>query len=104
MLPKEEYISLLANLFQRGLCLDMIDIDGKQDSPDISDEDRISFKAADEALSGVDLDELFDNAEILEIPDKYPEFYEYLRELQLERQEDGHGERTIEDASADEEV
>lgn len=104
MLPKEEYISLLANLFQRGLCLDMIDIDGKQDSPDISDEERISFKAADEALSRVDLDELFDNAEILEIPDKYPEFYEYLRELQLERQEDGHGERTIEDASADEEV
>lgn len=104
MLPKEEYISLLANLFQRGLCLDMIDIDGKQDSPDISDEERISFKAADEALSRVDLDELFDNAEILEIPDKYPEFYEYLRELQLERQEDGHGERTIEDVSADEEV
>lgn len=104
MLPKEEYISLLANLFQRGLCLDMIDIDGKQDSPDISDEERINFKAADEALSRVDLDELFDNAEILEIPDKYPEFYEYLRELQLERQEDGHGERTIEDVSADEEV
>lgn len=104
MLPKEEYISLLVNLFQRGLCLDMIDIDGKQDSPDISDEERISFKAADEALSRVDLDELFDNAEILEIPDKYPEFYEYLRELQLERQEDGHGERTIEDVSADEEV
>lgn len=104
MLPKEEYVSLLANLFQRGLCLDMIDIDGKQDSPDISDEERISFKAADEALSRVDLDELFDNAEILEIPDKYPEFYEYLRELQLERQEDGHGERTIEDVSADEEV
>lgn len=104
MLPKEEYISLLANLFQRGLCLDMIDIDGKQDSPDISDEERISFKAADEALSRVDLDELFDNAEILEIPDKYPEFYEYLRELQLERQEDGHGERTIENVSADEEV
>ena len=101
MLPKEEYVSLLANLFQRGLCLDMIDIDGKQDSPDISDEERISFKAADEALSRVDLDELFDNAEILEIPDKYPEFYEYLRELQLERQEDGHGERTIEDVSAD---
>lgn len=104
MLPKEEYISLLANLFQRGLCLDMIDIDGKQDSPDISDEERINFKAADEALSRVDLDELFDNAEILEIPDKYPEFYEYLRELQLERQEDGHGERTIEDVSADEEI
>lgn len=104
MLPKEEYISLLANLFQRGLCLDMIDIDGKQDSPDISDEERINFKAADEALSRVDLDELFDNAEILEIPDKYPEFYEYLRELQLERQEDGHGERTIEDVYADEEV
>lgn len=104
MLPKEEYISLLANLFQRGLCLDMIDIDGKQDSPDISDEERINFKAADEALSRGDLDELFDNAEILEIPDKYPEFYEYLRELQLERQEDGHGERTIEDVSADEEV
>lgn len=104
MLPKEEYISLLANLFQRGLCLDMIDIDGKQDSPDISDEERINFKAADEALSRVDLDKLFDNAEILEIPDKYPEFYEYLRELQLERQEDGHGERTIEDVSADEEV
>lgn len=104
MLPKEEYISLLANLFQRGLCLDMIDIDGKQDSPDISDEERINFKTADEALSRVDLDELFDNAEILEIPDKYPEFYEYLRELQLERQEDGHGERTIEDVSADEEV
>ena len=104
MLPKEEYISLLANLFQRGLCLDMIDIDGKQDSPDISDEERINFKAADEALSRVDLDELFDNAEILEIPDKYPEFYEYLRELQLERQEDGHGERAIEDVSADEEV
>ena len=104
MLPKEEYVSLLANLFQRGLCLDMIDIDGKQDSPDISDEERINFKAADEALSRVDLDELFDNAEILEIPDKYPEFYEYLRELQLERQEDGHGERTIEDVSADEEV
>ena len=104
MLPKEEYISLLANLFQRGLCLDMIDIDGKQDSPDISDEERINFKAADEALSRVDLDELFDNAEILEIPDKYPEFYEYLRELQLERQEDGHGERTIEDVSADEEA
>lgn len=104
MLPKEEYVSLLANLFQRGLCLDMIDIDGKQDSPDISDEERISFKAADEALSRVDLDELFDNAEILEIPDKYPEFYEYLRELQLERQEDGHGERIIEDVSADEEV
>ena len=104
MLPKEEYISLLANLFQRGLCLDMIDIDGKQDSPDISDEERISFKAADEALSRVNLDELFDNAEILEIPDKYPEFYEYLRELQLERQEDEHGERILEDVSADEEV
>lgn len=103
MLPKEEYINLLASLFQRGLCLNMVDIDGKQNDLDISDEERFSFMAADEALDRVDLDDLFDNAETLLIPEKYPEFYEYLRELQLERQEDGHGERTIED-TLDEEV
>ena len=104
MLPKEEYINLLADLFQRGLCLDMVDVNEKQNDPDISDEERFSFMAADEALDRVDLDDLFDNAEALQIPDKYPEFYEYLRELQLERQGDEHGERTIEDAVTDEEV
>ena len=39
--------------------------------------------AADEALDRVDLDDLFDNAETLLIPEKYPEFYHLMTALFL---------------------
>lgn len=48
-------------------------------------------------MNRVDLDELYDNAKALLIPEKYPEFYKYLCDRKLELEENSHDERTPED-------
>ena len=84
VLPTDGLIDTLACLFRHGLCLDMIDISGLRESPKISDDDKYLYEVADHALERVDLDDLFENAAKLGIPDKYPAFYEFLSGLQIE--------------------
>lgn len=96
-LDTEKLLNLMTSLFQRGLALDVIDISGKRDNPDITQDEKLLYDAAEASLNRVDLDELYDNAKALLIPEKYPEFYKYLCDRKLELEENSHDERTPED-------
>ena len=90
MLSTDEYIKLLAACFENGLALDSVDVDGLS-SGDITDNERYMFDAAEGALDRIDMDELLSKAEELNIPDKYPRFYDYM--LSLQKEHDGHEDR-----------
>ena len=94
---KEKLLNLMTSLFQNGLALDIIDISGKRNDYNISQENKFLYDAADAAFNRVDIDLLYNNAESLHIPEKYPEFFAYLCDLQIRREEDGRDERNSED-------
>ena len=81
------YIKLLVMLFQSGQALDAIDTSGiGRDS--MSPELKRFYEASDIALEKVDTELLYEKAEELDIPEKYPDFYEYLETLQKQKEED----------------
>ena len=90
LLSTDEYIKLLAACFENGLALDSVDVDGLSFG-DITDNERYMFEAAEGALDRIDMDELLSKAEELNIPDKYPRFYDYM--LSLQKEHDGHEDR-----------
>lgn len=102
VLSQNEFIALLAELFSRGQALDMVDVSNEREHGNITDGQKFVYDAADAALDIIDLDKLFDNAEEYELAEKYPDFYEFLREQCLLRDSDGHEERVPVEAVADE--
>ena len=102
VLSQNEFIALLAELFSRGQALDMVDVSNEREHGNITDGQKFVYDAADTALDIIDLDKLFDNAEEYELAEKYPDFYEFLREQCLLRDSDGHEERVPVEAVADE--
>ena len=81
------YIKLLVMLFQSGQALDAIDTSGI-DRDSMSPELKRFYEASDIALGKVDTELLYEKAEELDIPEKYPDFYEYLETLQKQKEED----------------
>lgn len=102
VLSQNEFIALLAELFSRGQALDMVDVSNEREHGNITDGQKFVYDAADTALDIIDLDKLFDNAEEYELAEKYPDFYEFLREQFLLRDSDGHEERVPVEAVTDE--
>ena len=105
ILSSTDGIELLANLFQNGMALDLVDVTRARDNVDLPEDERHIYDMADAALDRVDLDKLYENAGDFELQDKYPEFFDYLQSLQRDRENDGP-ERVREDEAgeADEEI
>lgn len=105
ILSSTDGIELLANLFQNGMALDLVDVTRARDNIDLPEDERHIYDMADAALDRVDLDKLYENAGDFELQDKYPEFFDYLQSLQRDRENDGP-ERVREDEAgeAEEEI
>ena len=105
ILSSTDGIELLANLFQNGMALDLVDVTRARDNIDLPEDERHIYDMADAALDRVDLDKLYENAGDFEIQDKYPEFFDYLQSLQRDREND-EPERVREDEAgeAEEEI
>lgn len=105
ILSSTDGIELLANLFQNGMALDLVDVTRAIDNVDLPEDERHIYDMADAALDRVDLDKLYENAGDFELQDKYPEFFDYLQSLQRDRENDGP-ERVREDEAgeAEEEI
>lgn len=105
ILSSTDGIELLANLFQNGMALDLVDVTRARDNVDLPEDERHIYDMADAALDRVDLDKLYENAGDFELQDKYPEFFDYLQSLQRDRENDGP-ERVREDEAgeAEEEI
>ena len=105
ILSSTDGIELLANLFQNGMALDLVDVTRARDNIDLPEDERHIYDMADAALDRVDLDKLYENAEDFELQDKYPEFFDYLQSLQRDREND-EPERIREDEAgeAEEEI
>lgn len=88
ILSSTDGIELLANLFQNGMALDLVDVTRARDNIDLPEDERHIYDMADAALDRVDLDKLYENAEDFELQDKYPEFFDYLQNLQRDREND----------------
>lgn len=105
ILSSTDGIELLANLFQNGMALDLVDVTRARDNIDLPEDERHIYDMADSALDRVDLDKLYENAGDFELQDKYPEFFDYLQSLQRDREND-EPERVREDEAgeAEEEI
>ena len=105
ILSSTDGIELLANLFQNGMALDLVDVTRARDNVDLPEDERHIYDMADAALDRVNLDKLYENAGDFELQDKYPEFFDYLQSLQRDRENDGP-ERVREDEAgeAEEEI
>lgn len=105
ILSSTDGIELLANLFQNGMALDLVDVTRARDNVDLPEDERHIYDMADAALDRVDLDKLYENAGDFELQDKYPEFFDYLQSLQRDKEND-EPERVREDEAgeADEEI
>ena len=105
ILSSTDGIELLANLFQNGMALDLVDVTRARDNIDLPEDERHIYDMADAALDRVDLDKLYENAGDFELQDKYPEFFDYLQSLQRDREND-EPERVREDEAgeAEEEI
>lgn len=105
ILSSTDGIELLANLFQNGMALDLVDVTRARDNVDLPEDERHIYDMADAALDRVDLDKLYENAGDFELQDKYPEFFDYLQSMQRDREND-EPERVREDevGEADEEL
>lgn len=105
ILSSTDGIELLANLFQKGMALDLVDVTRARDNVDLPEDERHIYDMADAALDRVDLDKLYENAGDFELQDKYPEFFDYLQSLQRDREND-EPERVREDEAgeAEEEI
>ena len=105
ILSSTDGIELLANLFQNGMALDLVDVTRARDNVDLPEDERHIYDMADAALDRVDLDKLYENAGDFELQDKYPEFFDYLQSLQRDREND-EPERVREDEAgeAEEEI
>ena len=105
ILSSTDGIELLANLFQNGMALDLVDVTRARDNIDLPEDERHIYDMADAALDRVDLDKLYENAGDFELQDKYPEFFDYLQSLQRDREND-EPERVREDeaGAAEEEI
>lgn len=105
ILSSTDGIELLANLFQNGMALDLVDVTRARDNIDLPEDERHIYDMADAALDRVDLDKLYENAGDFELQDKYPEFFDYLQSLQRDREND-EPERIREDEAgkAEEEI
>lgn len=105
ILSSTDGIELLANLFQNGMALDLVDVTRARDNVDLPEDERHIYDMADAALDRVDLDKLYENAGDFELQDKYPEFFDYLQSLQRDMEND-EPERVREDEAgeAEEEI
>ena len=105
ILSSTDGVELLANLFQNGMALDLVDVTRARDNVNLPEDERYIYDMADAALDRVDLDKLYENAEDFELQDKYPEFFDYLQSLQRDREND-EPERVREDEAgeAEEEI
>lgn len=105
ILSSTDGIELLANLFQNGMALDLVDVTRARDNVDLPEDERHIYDMADAALDRVDLGKLYENAGDFELQDKYPEFFDYLQSLQRDREND-EPERVREDEAgeAEEEI
>lgn len=100
ILSSTDGIELLANLFQNGMALDLVDVTRARDNVDLPEDERHIYDMADAALDRVDLDKLYENAGDFELQDKYPEFFDYLQSLQRDREND-EPERVREDEAGE---
>lgn len=100
ILSSTDGIELLANLFQNGMALDLVDVTRARDNIDLPEDERHIYDMADSALDRVDLDKLYENAGDFELQDKYPEFFDYLQSLQRDREND-EPERVREDEAGE---
>ena len=100
ILSSTDGVELLANLFQNGMALDIVDVTRARDNVDLPEDERHIYDMADAALDRVDLDKLYENAEDFELQDKYPEFFDYLQSLQRDREND-EPERVREDEAGE---
>ena len=100
ILSSTDAVELLANLFQNGMALDLVDVTRARDNVDLPEDERHIYDMADAALDRVDLDKLYENAEDFELQDKYPEFFDYLQSLQRDREND-EPERVREDEAGE---
>ena len=73
ILSSTDGIELLANLFQNGMALDLVDVTRARDNVDLPEDERHIYDMADAALDRVDLDKLYENAGDFELQDKYPD-------------------------------
>ena len=71
ILSSTDGIELLANLFQNGMALDLVDVTRARDNIDLPEDERHIYDMADAALDRVDLDKLYENAGDFELQDKY---------------------------------
>ena len=81
ILTYEEQVTLFKQLFETGQALDLVPLPG-QEGPSPCKE------AAEEAFQSIDLDKLYKRAKLFGIQEKYPDFYDYLEQLQQNREED----------------
>lgn len=102
ILSSTDGIELLANLFQNGMALDLVDVTRARDNIGLPEDERHIYDMADAALDRVDLDKLYENAGDFELQDKYPEFFDYLQSLQRDREND-EPERVREDEAGESE-
>ena len=79
ILTYEEQVTLFKQLFETGQALDLVPLPG-QEGPSPCKE------AAEEAFQSIDLDKLYKRAKLFGIQEKYPDFYDYLEQLQKNRE------------------
>ena len=100
ILSSTDGIELLANLFQNGMALDIVDVTRVRDNVDLPEDERRIYDMADAALDRIDLDKLYESAGDFELQDKYPEFFDYLQSLLRDREND-EPERVREDEAGE---
>ena len=97
ILTYEEQVTLLKQLFQRGQALDLVPLPGQERALPCKE-------AAEEAFRAIDLDELYKKAKFFGLQKQYPDFYDYLEQLQKNREKNiRNTEKLPENASIPEE-
>ena len=97
ILTYEGQVTLLKQLFKKGQALDLVPLPGQEDASPCEE-------AAEEAFQSIGLDELYEKAKFFGIQEKYPRFYDYLEQLQKNREKNiRNTEKLPENASIPEE-
>ena len=79
ILTYEEQVTLFKQLFETGQALDLIPLPGQEDASPCKE-------AAEEAFQSIGLDEFCEKAKFFGAQEKYPDFYDYLEQLQKNRE------------------
>lgn len=79
ILTYKEQVTLLKQLFETGQALNLVPLPGQEDLSRCKE-------AAEEAFQEIDLYELYKRAKFFCIQEKYPDFYDYLEQLQKNKE------------------